>query len=46
MHIDLSNPMDGTFSADEWHHMHVKSTVPMGAYQENMGVLYNQVFDT
>ena len=43
--IDLSEPMDSSDAAGEWHHRQIISEVPDGAYSVNIGVRYNQVYD-
>ena len=44
LQVDLSPPMDATFAASEWHHMHVESVVPNGATQINVGVRFNHIY--
>ena len=43
--IDLSEPVDSSDAAGEWHYRSVVGTVPDGADNVNIGVRYNQVND-
>jgi hypothetical protein len=42
--MDVSEPMDTSYAAGEWHHMSVIGEVPDGATNVNIGVRYNQVY--